>query len=80
MPSRAQGTGRIMAGRGWLGCLGCLLVLGNLYDRVSSSELPVMLCEKCYMSFSGERVYTSIRSSQGLLTQASEDPPLPRTF
>lgn len=69
-----------MAGRGWLSCLGCLLVLGNLYDRISSSELPVMLDEKCYVSFSGERVCTSIRSSQGLLAQSSEDPPLPGTF
>lgn len=69
-----------MAGQGWLSCLGCLLVLGNLYDRISSSELPVMLDEKCYVNFSGERVYTSISSSQVLLARSSEDPPLPRTF
>lgn len=63
--SRAQGAGRIMAGWEWLSCLGRLLVLGNFfYDRIFSSALSVTLDEKCCVSFSGERVHTSIRFSQ----------------
>lgn len=78
---QSMGCRRVIAVWRSRGCVGHVLVLGNLCDRISSSELPCDSVMKSVVgAFLGGKSVLLLDSPRGPWTHCCEDPLLPGRF